>query len=138
MQGTAESKLATLPNIKTALPGPVAQQVVAHDAEFISPSYTRPYPLVIKRAKGAMIEDVDGNLFLDFNAGVAVCSTGHAHPHVTAAIKKQVDEFIHICSADYYFPQLSQLAEKLNQVAPGDAPKKVHFGNSGAEAVEGV
>ncbi|MBL8189728.1 MAG: aminotransferase class III-fold pyridoxal phosphate-dependent enzyme, partial [Acidobacteria bacterium] len=138
MQGTAELKVANLPVIKTALPGPVAQQVVAHDAQFISPSYTRPYPLVVKRAKGAMIEDVDGNIFLDFNAGVAVCSTGHAHPQVIEAIKKQVDDFLHVCSADYYFPQLSQLAEKLNQVAPGDAPKKVHFGNSGAEAVEGA
>src|SRR2546430_2066016 len=76
-----ELETAKLPAIKTALPGPVAQQVVAYDAQHISPSYTRPYPLVIKRAKGAMIEDVDGNLFLDFNAGVAVCSTGHAHPH---------------------------------------------------------
>ena len=103
MQATAELKLANLPVIKTALPGPVAQQVVAHDAKYISPSYTRPYPLVIKHGKGAMIEDVDGNLFLDFNAGVAVCSTGHAHPHVVEAIKKQVDEFLHICSADYYF-----------------------------------
>ncbi len=138
MQGTAELKVANLPAIKTALPGPVAQQVVAHDAQFISPSYTRPYPLVVKRAKGAMIEDVDGNIFLDFNAGVAVCSTGHAHPQVIEAIKKQVDDFLHVCSADYYFPQLSQLAEKLSQVAPGNKPKKVHFGNSGAEAVEGA
>lgn len=138
MQGTAELKVAKLPAIKTVLPGPMAQQVVAHDVEFISPSYTRPYPLVVKRAKGAMIEDVDGNIFLDFNAGVAVCSTGHAHPHVIEAIKKQVDEFLHVCSADFYFPQLPQLAEKLSQVAPGDHPKKVHFGNSGAEAVEGA
>lgn len=138
MQAKAELKTAKLPVIKTNLPGPVAEQVVAHDSQYISPSYTRPYPLVIKQAKGAMIEDVDGNLFLDFNAGVAVCSTGHAHPHVVEAIKKQVDEFIHICSADYYFPQLPQLAEKLSQVAPGKHQKKVHFGNSGAEAVEGA
>src|SRR6185369_9450925 len=138
MQATAELKTAKLPDIKTTLPGPIAQQVVAHDAKYISPSYTRPYPLVIKRAKGAMIEDVDGNLFLDFNAGVAVCSTGHAHPHVVEAIKKQVDEFLHICSADYYFPQMPQLAEKLSQLAPGAYDKRVHFGNSGAEAVEGA
>lgn len=138
MQGTAELKTAKLPIIKTALPGPIAQQVVAQDAKYISPSYTRPYPLVIKQGKGAMIEDVDGNVFLDFNAGVAVCSTGHAHPHVVEAIKKQVDEFLHICSADYYFPQMPQLAAKLNQVAPGPHDKRVHFGNSGAEAVEGA
>lgn len=138
MQATAELKHTKLPVLKTALPGPMAQQVVAHDAQYISPSYTRPYPLVIKRAKGAMIEDVDGNIFLDFNAGVAVCSTGHAHPHVVEAIKKQVDDFLHICSADYYFPQMPQLAEKLNQLAPGEHDKRVHFGNSGAEAVEGA
>ncbi len=138
MQATAELKTAKLPAIKTALPGPIAQQVVAYDAKYISPSYTRPYPLVIKRAKGAMIEDVDGNLFLDFNAGVAVCSTGHSHPHVVEAIKKQADEFLHICSADYYFPQMPQLAEKLSQLAPGNYDKRVHFGNSGAEAVEGA
>ncbi len=134
----SELETAKLPALKTALPGPVAQQAIAHDAQFISPSYTRPYPLVIKRAKGAMIEDVDGNLFLDFNAGVAVCSTGHAHPRVIEAIKKQVDDFLHICSADYYFPNLPKLAEKISQVTPGTPDKRVHFGNSGAEAVEGA
>jgi 4-aminobutyrate aminotransferase len=138
MQGTAELKTAKLPAIKTALPGPVAQTVVAHDAQYISPSYTRPYPLVIKQAKGAMIEDVDGNLFLDFNAGVAVCSTGHSHPHVVEAIKKQVDDFLHICSADYYYPNLPKLAEKISRLTPGAHDKRVHFGNSGAEAVEGA
>ena len=139
MQATKlEPQSTQLPVINTPLPGPIAQQVVAHDAQFISPSYTRPYPLVIKRAKGAMIEDVDGNLFLDFNAGVAVCSTGHAHPHVVEAIKKQVDDFLHICTADYYFPSLPKLAEKLSNAAPGAHAKRVHFGNSGAEAVEGA
>jgi 4-aminobutyrate aminotransferase len=138
MQSTTELINAKLPVIKTQLPGPNAQQVVAHDAQYISPSYTRPYPLVIKRAKGAMIEDVDGNLFLDFNAGVAVCSTGHAHPRVIDAIKKQVDDFLHICAADYYFPNLPKLAEKIGQITPGTASKRVHFGNSGAEAVEGA
>jgi 4-aminobutyrate aminotransferase len=133
-----ELESVKLPAIKTPLPGPNAQQIVAYDDQFISPSYTRPYPLVIKRAKGAMIEDVDGNLFLDFNAGVAVCSTGHAHPHVVEAIKKQVDDFLHICTADFYFPSLPKLAEKLSNVAPGPQPKRVHFGNSGAEAVEGA
>ncbi len=138
MQGTAELKTAKLPAIKTQLPGPIARQVVAHDAQYISPSYTRPYPLVIRQAKGAMIEDVDGNLFLDFNAGVAVCSTGHSHPDVVDAIKKQVDDFLHICSADYYYPNLPKLAEKLSRMTPGAHEKRVHFGNSGAEAVEGA
>jgi 4-aminobutyrate aminotransferase len=138
MLRTTELRTAKLPAIKTALPGPVAQQVVAHDAQYISPSYTRPYPLVIKRAQGAMIEDVDGNFFLDFNAGVAVCSTGHSHPHVVDAIKKQVDDFLHICSADYYYPNLPKLAEKISQITPGAPDKRVHFGNSGAEAVEGA
>jgi 4-aminobutyrate aminotransferase len=133
-----ELETARRPKIVTELPGPKAKEVVAHDAQFISPSYTRPYPLVIKRAKGAMIEDVDGNLFLDFNAGVAVCSTGHAHPRVVEAIKKQVDDFLHVCSADYYFPALPKLAEKLSQLTPGTPDKRVHFGNSGAEAVEGA
>jgi 4-aminobutyrate aminotransferase len=138
MAATAELKNAKFPAIKTALPGPVAQQIVAHDAQYISPSYTRPYPLVIKQAKGAMIEDVDGNLFLDFNAGVAVCSTGHSHPDVVEAIKRQVDDFLHICSADYYYPNLPKLAEKISRLTPGAHDKRVHFGNSGAEAVEGA
>jgi 4-aminobutyrate aminotransferase len=124
--------------LKTALPGPAAQQVVAHDSQYISPSYTRPYPLVIRQAKGAMIEDVDGNLFLDFNAGVAVCATGHSHPHVVDAIKKQVDDFLHICSADYYYSNMPKLAEKISRLTPGPPDKRVHFGNSGAEAVEGA
>lgn len=128
---------AKLPQLRTPLPGPKAQQIVDRDHQFISPSYTRGYPLVMQRGRGAMIEDVDGNLFLDFNAGVAVCATGHAHPKVVDAIKKQVDDFIHISGTDYYYPHLPALAEKLNELAPGDADKRVHFGNSGAEAVEG-
>ncbi|MGE0131406.1 MAG: acetyl ornithine aminotransferase family protein [Blastocatellales bacterium] len=138
MLKAVELKTARLPKLVTELPGPKAKEIVDQDAKYISPSYTRPYPLVIKRAKGAMIEDVDGNIFLDFNAGVAVCSTGHSHPQVVEAIKKQVDDFIHICAADYYYPQLPALAEKLSKLAPGDHEKRVHFGNSGAEAVEGA
>jgi 4-aminobutyrate aminotransferase len=129
---------AKQPEIKTPLPGPRAQEIVARDAQYISPSYTRTYPLVMQRGRGAMIEDVDGNIFLDFNAGVAVCATGHAHPRVVEAIKRQVDEFIHISGTDYYYPHLPALAERLNRLAPGNFEKKVHFGNSGAEAVEGA
>ncbi|HWQ32254.1 MAG TPA: acetyl ornithine aminotransferase family protein [Blastocatellia bacterium] len=131
----AETKL---PDIRTPLPGPKAQEIIARDTQYISPSYTRGYPLVMQRGRGAMIEDVDGNIFLDFNAGVAVCSTGHAHPDVIAAIKQQVDEFIHISGTDYYYPHLPALAEKLNRLAPGTVERKAHFGNSGAEAVEGA
>ncbi len=127
-----------LPNLQTSLPGPKAQEIVARDAHSISPSYTRPYPLVVKRGKGAMVEDVDGNIFLDFNAGVAVCATGHSHPRVVEAIKKQVEDFLHVCSADFYFPQLPELAEKIAALTPGTPDKKIHFGNSGAEAVEGA
>ena len=135
MSAIAEGKL---PQIKTELPGPRAREVVAQDHAFVSPSYTRDYPLVVQRGQGAMLEDVDGNVFLDFNAGVAVCVTGHAHPEIVAAISQQAGELIHIGSADYYYPLLSRLAEKLSQVAPGDVPRRTHFGNSGAEAVEGA
>jgi 4-aminobutyrate aminotransferase len=129
---------ARLPEIVTSLPGPKAREIVARDSKFVSPSYTRTYPLVVNRGRGAMIEDVDGNIFLDFNAGVAVCITGHSHPHVVAAIKKQVDEFIHISGTDYYYRHLPALAEKLSWLAPGNFEKRTHFGNSGAEAVEGA
>src|SRR5581483_10946938 len=126
------------PQIKTELPGPRAREVLAKDAAFVSPSYPRDFPLVVQRGNGAMLEDVDGNLFLDFNAGVAVCVTGHCHPEIVAAISQQSRELIHISGTDYYYPLLTQLAEKLNSVSPGDEPKKIHFGNSGAEAVEGA
>ena len=127
-----------LPVLRTPLPGPRSQAIIEQDHRYVSPSYTRAYPFVMQRGSGAMVEDPDGNLFLDLNAGVAVCSTGHAHPRVVEAIQRQAAEFLHICAADFYYPQLPALAEKLNQLAPGDSPKRVHFGNSGAEAVEGA
>jgi 4-aminobutyrate aminotransferase len=126
------------PNIVTQLPGPEATKVIEADERWVSKSYTRAYPFVVKRGYGAVLEDVDGNAFLDFNAGVAVCSTGHAHPEVVEAIKAQAEEFLHICAADYYYPHLPVLAAKLEEIAPGDAERRVHFGNSGAEAVEGA
>src|ERR1044072_577780 len=129
---------ANLPEIKTALPGPKAKQMLERDERFISPSHTRSYPLVMKRGYGAMIEDVDGNVFLDFNAGVAVCALGHAHPEITEVIAKQASEFTHISGTDYYYPHQTALAEKLIEVTPGDFAKKVHYGNSGAEAMEGA
>jgi 4-aminobutyrate aminotransferase len=125
-----------LPRIKTKLPGPKAKQVLAGDRKFVSPSYTRPYPLVMKRGRGAMVEDVDGNTFLDFSAGIAVCSTGHAHPEIVAAIQKQAADFIHMSGTDFYYPQMVELAQKLADSVPGKSPRKVYFGNSGAEAIE--
>lgn len=124
------------PYIHTELPGPNAKRVLEKDARYISQSYTRSYPLVIKRGFGPVIEDVDGNLFLDFNAGVAVLATGHAHPEIVDAIAKQAADFVHISSTDYYYEQLTDLAKKLDEITPGDFHKRVHFGNSGAEALE--
>jgi 4-aminobutyrate aminotransferase len=125
-----------LPNLVTKLPGPKAQQIVKEDSEVLSPSYTRDYPLVAKTGRGAVIEDVDGNTFLDFAAGIAVVATGHCHPQVVAAIQKQAAELIHMSGTDFYYPNLVELAEKLASIAPGKEPKRVYFGNSGAEAIE--
>ena len=127
---------AKLPVLLTPLPGPNARAVIARDSRFVSPSYTRGYPMVAKRGRGAMIEDVDGNLFLDFAAGIAVVSTGHCHPRVVEAIQKQAAELIHISGTDFYQPNMVELAELLAAVAPGKEAKKVFFGNSGTEAIE--
>ena len=125
------------PEIKTALPGPKGQAIVAADAEFVNPSYPRPnFKLVAERAEGVWVEDVDGNRFLDCNAGVAVCSTGHCHPEVVAAIQQQAEKLIHMCGTDYYYALMPQLARKLDQIVPIKAPTRTHFANSGTEAVE--
>jgi len=129
---------AKLPRIVTELPGPKAKQYLNRDAKYISPSYTRSYPLVMKRGYGAMIEDVDGNIFLDFNAGVAVAALGYAHPDIAEVIAEQARTFVHISGTDYYYPHQTALAEKLNQITPGSFIKRVHYGNSGAEAIEGA
>ncbi len=125
-----------IPHIKTALPGPEAQKTLALDRQFVSPSYTRDYPLVARRGEGMFVEDVDGNTFLDFGAGIAVVSTGHCHPDVVRAIQRQAETLIHMSGTDFYYPQLSQLAEKVAQITPGSFPKRVYFGNSGTEAME--
>jgi len=127
---------AKLPHLITALPGPKAKQLVERDHRVLSPSYTRDYPFVAKKGHGALIEDVDGNTFLDFAAGIAVVSTGHCHPQVVAAIQKQAAELIHMSGTDFYYPNLVELAEKLASIAPGKEAKRVYFGNSGTEAVE--
>ena len=125
-----------LPHLLTALPGPKAKQIVKRDQKVVSPSYTRDYPLVAKSGRGAMVEDVDGNTFLDFAAGIAVVATGHCHPEVVAAIQKQAAELIHMSCTDFYYPGTVELAEKLASVAPGKGAKRVYFGNSGTEAIE--
>jgi len=125
------------PSIKTELPGPKSREIIAADTEYVTPSYPRPdYKLVIDHAHGVWITDPDDNVFLDCNAGVAVCSTGHTHPEVVAAITKQANEFIHLCGTDFYYRHMPELGKKLNEIVPIDGPTKTHFANSGAEAVE--
>jgi 4-aminobutyrate aminotransferase len=133
---TKEMVRLDLPHILTALPGPRATELIERDSQVLSPSYTRCYPLVAARGEGAMIEDVDGNRFLDFNAGIAVASTGHCHPKVVEAIEEQSKRLIHMSGTDFYYENMVQLAEKLAAIAPGDGPHRVYFGNSGAEATE--
>ena len=125
-----------VPHIKTELPGPKARGFLARDAEFVSPSYTRVYPLVVESGSGAVVRDVDDNLFLDFTAGIAVNATGHCHPEVVAAIRDQAGKLIHMSGTDFYYGPQIELAERLAALAPGPSPKKVFFANSGAEAIE--
>lgn len=124
------------PHIVENIPGPKAKEYLSKNEKFVTDSLPHAYPLVVKKAYGSTIEDVDGNRYLDFAAGIAVCSTGHCHPKVVNAIKEQAEKLIHICGADFYDPQYISLAERLAKLAPGDSPKKVFLGNSGAEAVE--
>lgn len=125
------------PIIKTELPGPKARAIIEDDAKYVTPSYPRPdYKLVAEKANGVWIEDADGNVFLDCNAGVAVCSTGHCHPEIVEAISKQAAELIHLCGTDFYYRHMPELAKTLDEIVPIDGPTKTHFANSGAEAVE--
>ncbi len=125
------------PSIKTSLPGPKSLEIINADAEYVTPSYPRPdYKLVADHASGVWITDPDGNVFLDCNAGVAVCSTGHCHPEIVAALQKQVSELIHLCGTDFYYRHMPELGKKLNEIVPIDGPVKSHFANSGAEAIE--
>ncbi|MGC2235344.1 MAG: acetyl ornithine aminotransferase family protein [Pyrinomonadaceae bacterium] len=125
------------PIIKTELPGPNAREVIAADAQYVTPSYPRPdYKLVAEKGYGVWIEDVDGNVFLDCNAGVAVCSTGHCHPEIVEAITKQTETLIHMCGTDFYYRHMPALGKKLDEIVPIKAATRTHFANSGAEAVE--
>ena len=125
-----------LPEIVTALPGPKARAVIARDHAAISLSYTRSYPLVAERGEGALVSDVDGNRFLDCNAGIAVVAAGHCHPAVVAAIQRQAQKLIHMSGTDFYYENMVTLAEKLARLAPSGGPHRVYFGNSGTEAIE--
>ncbi len=125
------------PIIKTELPGPNARAIVEADAKYVTPSYPRPdYKLVAEKAYGVWVEDPDGNVFLDCNAGVAVCSTGHCHPDIVKAISDQAAKLIHLCGTDYYYKHMPELGRKLDEIVPIDGPTKSHFANSGAEAIE--
>jgi len=125
------------PEIKTELPGPKGRAIVEADAQFVTPSYPRPaFKLVADHGKGVWVTDVDGNVFLDCNAGVAVCSTGHCHPEVVRAIQDQAAELIHMCGTDYFYRQMPDLARKLDEIVPVARPTRTHFANSGTEAVE--
>ena len=137
MNKTLEPVRTDLPHLAGPMPGPRAKTIMERDARAVSSSYTRGYPLVVESAAGAMVQDVDGNRFLDFNAGIAVVATGHCHPRVVEAIQKQAARLIHMSGTDFYYDEMVTLAEKLAEIAPGDVERRVSFGNSGAEAVEG-
>src|SRR4026209_594151 len=125
------------PLIKTELPGPKSLEIIHGDERYVSNSYPRPdYKLVVDRAHGVWVEDPDGNTFLDCNAGVAVCSTGHCHPEIVAAIQDQAAQMIHMCGTDYYYRHMPALAKKLDEIVPVKSPTRTHFANSGTEAVE--
>lgn len=125
-----------VPEIKTPLPGKRARKIIAKDRRYTSSSYIKEYPLVIEKGKGSIIEDVDGNRFLDFMAGIAVNITGYSHPKVVKAVKAQSEKFFHICSTDFYYESFARLAERLVNMTPIEGEKSVFFTNSGAEAVE--
>ena len=124
------------PALKTSLPGPRAKALIERDAKVVSTSYTRDYPLVMERGEGALVEDVDGNVFLDCTAGIAVTSTGHSHPDVVKAIIEQSKKFLHMSGTDFYYEPQVRLGEELSAIAPMPGPHRSFFGNSGTEANE--
>jgi 4-aminobutyrate aminotransferase len=126
------------PRIVVHPPGPKAQAIVERDAAWTSSCYIKEYPLVIERGVGPMVEDVDGNRFLDFMAGIAVSSTGYAHPKVVKAVQDAAARFMHICGSDFYFEGMAEICERLAKLAPGTDKKRVFLSNSGTEAVEGA
>ncbi|MGY2236799.1 acetyl ornithine aminotransferase family protein [Pseudomonas gingeri] len=131
MQNTSDKHLLT------ALPGPKSLAMIERDQAVVSPSYPRDYPFVMSHGRGAEVWDVDGNRFIDFASGIAVCSTGHSHPKVVEAVKNAADRFLHI-SSDYWHEEQVRLAETLNRLSPFGEPAMTFFCNSGTEAVEGA
>jgi len=132
----ADLAKADAPQILVEPPGPKAQAIVDRDVRVTSPSLPRAYRFAPLRGSGCVVEDVDGNLFLDLNAGIAVNSTGHSHPAVVAAIQKQAGELLHYSASDFYLPVYSELCAKLDEISPFEGPARTFLGNSGAEAVE--
>ncbi len=128
--------MSIAPNIKTPLPGPKAAAIIARDNKRVSPSYTRDYPFVMARGAGAIVEDVDGNTFIDCAAGIAVTGTGHSHPSVVAAIVDQAHKYLHMSGTDFYYEPQVQLAEEIANIVPIDGEVRSFFGNSGTEANE--
>ena len=126
------------PKILVPPPGPKARAIVERDEAWTSTCYIKEYPLVVSRGQGVMVEDVDGNRYLDLMAGIAVSSTGYGHPKVVAAIKDAADRFLHICGSDFYYEGMAALCERLARLAPGTSKKRVFLTNSGTEAVEGA
>jgi 4-aminobutyrate aminotransferase len=131
-------KARPVPDVRTPLPGPAGRAIIDRDLAVTSGSLPRAYPLVPRRALGSVVEDADGNLFLDCNAGIAVTSTGHCHPRVVAAVQQQAGELLHYSASDFYLPIYSQMADALAATAPMSGPVRVFLTNSGAEAVEGA
>lgn len=129
-------RLRLIPRIRIVPPGPKAKAWVHRDQQVLSPSTTRIYPLVVERARGSMVEDVDGNRYLDFTSGIAVVATGHSDPRIVQAIRRQAGRFIHMSGTDFYYSAQVKLAEKLDRLTPGKGPKRTFFSNSGTEAVE--
>src|SRR5580692_7185025 len=125
----AENSTPSHPRLVTSVPGPNATKIIADDNRLLSPSYTRSYPLVVKRGRGCRIEDVDGNEFLDFTAGIAVNSTGHCHPEVVKAIQDQAAELIHMSGTDFYYEHMTTLGDRLSAIAPMPGPHRFFYGN---------
>ena len=132
----ADLALASAPRLVTEIPGPEALARIERDRKVTSPSLPRVYPFVPKRGGGSVVEDVDGNLFLDLNAGIAVASTGHCHPKVVEAIQRQAEELIHYSASDFFLPIYSEVCEQLDRIAPMSKPARSFLTNSGTEAVE--
>ncbi len=132
----SERNESRVPDIRTELPGPKARVIIARDRAAVSTSYTRDYPFVIAKGRGAVVEDVDGNVFLDCTAGIAVASTGHSHPDVVTAITEQAQKFLHMSGTDFYYELQARLGEEMSEIAPMSGPHRSFFSNSGTEANE--